>query len=468
MRSVGLVVEDVTVVVDNVAGHERLVKSRIEVALAGARELRNLIIATVLLAGCGPPSTHPGARGQSTTRHKRPCYHVGRQDCIDCDINPYLRGGAAPLKKAARVAIFRLLRFSYSKQNVNDMRFLAIASSQSANDMPESTAPSSCIPGAGALPDTISHPDDALLDAYSRTVSQVARLARPSVAHIRVRRPDKGTGAGSGFVFTPDGFLLTNSHVVHGAKDVIAAFADGTEYRARLIGEDPSTDTAVLRLEGGSTPAVSLGDSGHLRPGQIAIAVGSPLGFEFTVTAGIVSALGRSLPGFGGRVIEDVIQTDAALNPGNSGGPLLDSAGKVIGVNTAAIPSAHGLAFAVAINTAQWIAMELMRHGRVRRAMLGVSVGIAPLPRRWIREHDWPVATGIRVQQVVAESAAAGAGLQAGDWIVGVQGAVVSQLTDLLNWLAGDGAGQVLPLKILRPRSGVLEVLHVLVTPSVP
>jgi S1-C subfamily serine protease len=163
-----------------------------------------------------------------------------------------------------------------------------------------------------------------------------------------------------------------------------------------------------------------------------------------------------------------VIQTDAALNPGNSGGPLLNSAGQVMGVNTAAIPSAHGLAFAVAINTAQWIAMELMRHGRVRRAILGLSASGAPLPRRWIREHNWPVSTGIRVQQVVQGSAAASSGLQAGDWIVGVQGEPISQLSDLLDWLAGDGAGQVLPLKILRPRSGVLKVLHVLVTPTVP
>ncbi|MGH8751860.1 MAG: S1C family serine protease [Burkholderiales bacterium] len=306
-----------------------------------------------------------------------------------------------------------------------------------------------------------------MLDAYSLTVSRVARLARPSVAHITVRRSDSRAGAGSGFVFTPDGFLLTNSHVVHEAKEVNAAFADGAEYRARLIGEDPSTDTAVLRLEGGSTAALLLGDSRRLQPGQIAVAVGSPLGFEFTVTAGIISALGRSLPGFGGRMIEDVIQTDAALNPGNSGGPLLDSAARVIGVNTAAIPSAHGLAFAVAINTAQWIAMELMRHGRVRRASLGVSAGIAPLPRRWIREHDWPAATGLRVQQVVPGSAAADAGMRAGDWIIVVQGEPVSQLSDLLNWLAGNAAGQALPLKILRPRAGLLEILHILVKPAV-
>jgi S1-C subfamily serine protease len=309
--------------------------------------------------------------------------------------------------------------------------------------------------------------DASLLDAYSQTVSRVAGLARPSVAHITVRRSDASTAAGSGFVFTPDGFLLTNSHVVHAAGAVMASFSDGAEFRARLIGDDPSTDTAVLRLEGGSPPALVLGDSRRLIPGQIAVAVGSPLGFEFTVTAGIVSALARSLPGFGGSMIEDVIQTDAALNPGNSGGPLLDSAGRVIGVNTAAIPSAQGLAFAVAINTAQWVASELMRHGRVRRALLGVSAGSAALPRRWVREHDWPVATGLRVQQVAPGSAAAVAGLRAGDWIVGVQGEPVSQLSDLLNWLAGEGAGQVLPLKSLRPRSGVFEITHVLVTPTV-
>ncbi|MFZ0791657.1 MAG: trypsin-like peptidase domain-containing protein [Chromatiaceae bacterium] len=213
---------------------------------------------------------------------------------------------------------------------------------QTQNDTPEPSGPASRVHSLGAPRNAAPAADHVLLDAYSQTVSQVARLARPSVVHISVRRSDYATGTGSGFVFTPDGFLLTNSHVVHDAKEVIAAFADGAEHRARLIGEDPSTDTAVLRLEGSSPPALSLGDSRRLHPGQIAIAVGSPLGFEFTVTAGIVSALGRSLPGFGGDMIEDVIQIDAALNPGNSGGPLLDSAGRVIGVNTAAIPSAHG------------------------------------------------------------------------------------------------------------------------------
>lgn len=333
------------------------------------------------------------------------------------------------------------------------------------SEFPDSRIPSARNQLIGQQP--AAPPADAVLhDAYSQTVSRVARLARPAVAHITVRRADVNAGAGSGFVFTPDGFLLTNSHVVDGAKELHAAFADGAEYRARLIGEDPETDIAVLRLEGGSTVGLLLGDSRELQPGQIAVAVGSPLGYEFTVTAGIVSALGRSLSGFGGRIIEDVIQTDAALNPGSSGGPLLDSAGRVIGVNTAAIPSAQGLAFAVPINTARWIAMELMRHGRVRRARLGVSAGIAPLPRRWAREHEWPVTTGLRVQQVVPGSAAARAGLRAGDWIVGAQGEPVSQLSDLLKLLAGNAAGQALALKILRPRAGVLEIAHFLVTPD--
>lgn len=308
--------------------------------------------------------------------------------------------------------------------------------------------------------------DGALQDAYSRSVSSVARVASPSVAHITVSRARSAGGAGSGFAFTHDGFVLTNSHVVHEAKDVSAAFADGAEYRARLVGEDPDTDVAVLRLEDGSTVGMALGDSRSVEQGQIAIAVGSPLGFEFTVTAGIVSALGRSLMGFGGRMIDDVIQTDAALNPGNSGGPLLNSAGQVIGVNTAAIPSAHGLAFAVAINTVKWTAMELMRHGRVRRGRLGVAAGTASLPRRWVRENDWPVSTAMRIKDVVPGSGAATAGLRSGDWIVGAQGEAVSELSDLLRLLSGDAAEKTLALKVLRPSAGVLHVLHVLLTPS--
>lgn len=309
--------------------------------------------------------------------------------------------------------------------------------------------------------------NDELHDAYSAAVSRVAVLARPSVAHVTVSRAASSRGSGSGFAFTDDGFVLTNSHVVHGATEVVAAFADGAEYRARLVGEDPDTDVAVARLEEGATVGMTLGESRGLSQGQIAIAIGSPLGFELTVTAGIVSALGRSLRGYGGRMIEDVIQTDAALNPGNSGGPLLDSAGRVIGVNTAAITGANGLAFAVAIDTVRATTAELMRHGRVRRGRLGLTAATVPLPRRWVRENGWTAATGIRISEVAPRSAAAVAGLKPGDWIVGADGAPVAQLADLLRHLTGDNAGRALALKILRPNAGVLGAVHMAITPDV-
>ena len=308
--------------------------------------------------------------------------------------------------------------------------------------------------------------DAALLDAYSNTVSRVARVARPSVAHVTVTRARSSEAGGSGFAFTADGFMLTNSHVVHDAKSIVAAFADGAECSARLVGEDPETDVAVLRLEDGSTTPVTLGDSGALQQGQIAVAVGSPLGYELTVTAGIVSALGRTLRGFAGKPIDDVIQTDAALNPGNSGGPLFDSAGRVIGVNTAAIPSAQGLAFAVAINTVKWTTMELMRHGRVRRARLGVAAETATLPRRWVRENEWRASTGVRIKNVERGSAASSADLRSGDWIVGAQGDPVADQGDLLKLLIGDNEGRTLVFKVLRPKAGVLTIAHVMVTPS--
>ena len=308
--------------------------------------------------------------------------------------------------------------------------------------------------------------DDELLDDYSKLVSGVARTAQSSVAHVTVGRSASARGAGSGFAFTKDGFVLTNSHVVHGAREVRAAFADGAEYRARLVGEDPDTDVAVLRLEDGSTVGMELGDSRKVRQGQIAIAVGSPLGFDFTVTAGIVSALGRSLVGFGGRLIDDVIQTDVALNPGNSGGPLLDSAGRVIGVNTATIPSAQGLAFAVAINTVKETIAELMRHGRVRRGRLGVAAGTMPLPRRWMLENQWPAATGVRIENVARDSAAATAGLRPGDWIVGAAGEPIADHADLLRRLTGNSAGTTLTLQVLRPSAGVLRITEVTVTPD--
>ncbi|MDY0748855.1 trypsin-like peptidase domain-containing protein [Paucibacter sp. R3-3] len=303
--------------------------------------------------------------------------------------------------------------------------------------------------------------DLPLLDAYSETVTRVAQTASRAVAHIKARQ-----GSGSGFLFTPDGFALTNAHVVEGAGELRAAFVDGSESAARLLGVDASTDIAVLRLEAHPPAFLELGSSAQLQPGQLAVAVGNPLGFDFTVTAGIVSALGRSLPARGGRLIEDVIQTDVALNPGNSGGPLLDSAAQVIGVNTAVIPSAQGLSFAVSIDTARWVAGELMRHGSVRRGRLGLQCAAMALPRRWIRENEWPAATGIRLVDVVAGGPAAQAGLREGDILIGCDGAPLAQLSDLLKRLAGEGYGRPLVLKLLRPVAGVLTTMYLTVRPA--
>ena len=305
--------------------------------------------------------------------------------------------------------------------------------------------------------------DDALLDAYSQTVSRIARRASAAVAHIQARNRRR-QGSGSGFVFTPDGFIITNSHVVQGGGTLMAAFADGHEHRVRLVGDDPATDTAVLRLDDGSAPPLPLGDSRGLQPGQIAVAVGNPLGFDFSVTAGIVSALGRSLRGYAGRLIEDVIQTDAALNPGNSGGPLLNSAGEVIGVNTAVIPSAQGLCFAVAINTAKWTAGELMRFGEVRRGFIGIAGGTTRLPRRWVHESGWPAATGVRTEQIVEGGPAARAGLRAGDIMVGLDGTTVTEVSGLLALLGRESVGRQLALRFLR--DGTLNQVSVVPEPA--
>ena len=312
--------------------------------------------------------------------------------------------------------------------------------------------------------------DQLLFDTYSATVTRVAEAASAAVAHIRVRKKGRdGTvaaGSGSGFLFTPDGFALTNAHVVEGASELRAAFADGSEGIARLVGQDASADIAVLRLESQPPAFLSLGSSAELKPGQLAVAVGNPLGFDFTVTAGIVSALGRSLPARGGRLIEDVIQTDVALNPGNSGGPLLDSGAQVIGVNTAVIPSAQGLSFAVSVDTARWVAGELMRHGAVRRGRLGVQCAAVALPRRWVRENDWPVATGVRLMGEAPGSPAAQGGLREGDVLIGCDGLPLAQLSDLLKRLAGEGYGRALLLKLLRPVAGTLTPLILTVTPG--
>ena len=291
--------------------------------------------------------------------------------------------------------------------------------------------------------------DDAALDAYSRAVVTAAERAGPAVAHIEVSFGDRA-GSGSGFVFTPDGLLLTNSHVVHGARRIEATFADGLRREADLLGEDPDTDTAILRIGAAGLPTLALGASRNVRVGQLAIALGNPYGFQHTVTAGVVSALGRSLRAQSGRLIDDVLQTDAALNPGNSGGPLLDSRGDVIGVNTAIIPGAQGLCFATAIDTVRWVAMQLLRDGRVRRGYLGFAGATVPLARRIARHFALANTRAVRVESVERDAPAAQAGLEPGDLIVSLDGRVVDGIDDLHRLLTAERIGRAANLTVVR------------------
>jgi S1-C subfamily serine protease len=295
--------------------------------------------------------------------------------------------------------------------------------------------------------------DGHLLDAYSRAVVAAAEGVGPAVAHLEVQQARRGglrRGSGSGFAFTPDGLLATNSHVVHGARAVKATFADGTAYDADLIGDDPDTDIAVLRVGASGLATAPLGRSRSVRVGQLAIAIGNPYGFQHTVTAGVVSALGRSLRATTGRLIDDVIQTDAALNPGNSGGPLVDATGRVIGVNTAIIPMAQGICFATAIDTAQWVIMELLRHGRVRRGYLGLAGANVPLMRRTVRQHALDGDRAVRVESLAPNGPAAHAGLEAGDLIVAFDGTRVGGIDDLHRLLGADRIGRQATVSVLR------------------
>jgi S1-C subfamily serine protease len=296
--------------------------------------------------------------------------------------------------------------------------------------------------------------DDGLLDAYSRAVTGAADRVSPSVVHINASRLGRGgregRGSGSGFVFTSSGYILTNSHVVHGAGRVEVTLADGRRLPADPIGDDPETDLALVRVHADGLTSVALGDSQAVRVGQVAIAIGHPYGFQCTVTAGVISALGRSLRAQSGRLIDDVLQTDAALNPGNSGGPLVNSRGEVIGVNTAMILPAQGICFAIAINTAKFVAGRLIKDGRVRRSRIGVSVQTVALPRRVIQQHGLKVDGGVLVLGVEPGGPAERTGLQEGDVLVGLDEHPVAGIDDLHRLLTEERVNVWTRLKVLR------------------
>ena len=300
--------------------------------------------------------------------------------------------------------------------------------------------------------------DAALLDDYSRVVADVVDRVGPSVVRIDVKRNGRNAGAGSGVIVSSDGLALTNSHVVQGARVVTLTTLEGREAQARVLGDDPDTDLALLRVEADvALPAARLGDSSKLRRGQIAIAIGNPLGFDATVTAGVISALGRSLQSRTGRMIEDVVQTDAALNPGNSGGPLVSSSGEVIGINTAVIMGAQGICFAVASNTANFVAGEIARHGRVRRAYIGIGAGTTAIPRRIVMRLGIEQATGARILSVDQAGPAAQAGALSGDIVMSLDGKAIQTVGDLLRALDAEKIGRTISLDLLR-RSERLRV----------
>ncbi len=307
-----------------------------------------------------------------------------------------------------------------------------------------------------SAPPRSAGPDDAgLLDAYSDAVSTTVTRAGAAVVHLEVEAKrgsaqEPGGGSGSGFFLSPDGYALTNSHVVHGATRVQAHLADGRRLAADLVGEDPHTDLAVVRVSSEAVPCLPLADSDGVRPGQIAIALGSPMGFQQTVTAGIVSGLGRSLRTQTGRTIDNIIQTDAALNPGNSGGPLLNSRGEVIGVNTAIIRPAQGICFAIASNLARWVAGWLIKDGRVRRSYLGVGGQTVPLLRAVVRTYHLEQPTGVMAMGVSAGSPAAFAGLREGDIIIALNASPVRTITDLHQLLTADLIDLPANLTVLR------------------
>ncbi len=299
--------------------------------------------------------------------------------------------------------------------------------------------------------------DEGVLDAYSRAVMRVADTVGPAVVRLDVRRQLRGRdagqqagGSGSGFIFTPDGLIVTNSHVVSGAAKISVTLNDGQVFQADLIGDDPATDLAVVRIDGHKLPVAALGESRGLRVGQLVVAIGNPYGFQCSVTAGVVSALGRSLRSQTGRLMDDVIQTDAALNPGNSGGPLVSSVGEVIGVNTAVILPAQGICFATAIDTAKVTLAQLLKHGRVRRASLGIAGQNIVLPRRMVRNYGLDRDGAVQAASIERGGPASRAGLEQGDIIVGFAGQPVAGFDDLHRLLTEEKLGARVVVSVLR------------------
>jgi S1-C subfamily serine protease len=301
--------------------------------------------------------------------------------------------------------------------------------------------------------------DESLLDTYSQTVSSVVERVSPAVVNLRVENGERRASqqGGSGFAITPDGFILTNSHVVRGARSIEVTMADATTASGRLVGDDPDTDLAVVRIDATPFSFLSFADSKTLRVGQIAIAIGSPYGFQQTVTAGIVSALGRSMRAESGRLMDDILQTDAALNPGNSGGPLVDSTGAVIGVNTAVILPAQGLCFAIASNTAHFVAAWLIKEGKIRRGFLAIAGQNVPIHPRLVRAHRLAQAQGVLVAGIDAGGPADDAGIVVGDIIIAFKGSPVVSIDDLHRLLVGDEIGKRSTLTVIR-RTEIIEL----------
>jgi S1-C subfamily serine protease len=309
----------------------------------------------------------------------------------------------------------------------------------------------------------VTSEDETLLDDYSHTVSSVVERVSPAVANLRVengdrRNPQQG---GSGFAITPDGFILTNSHVVRGARSIEVTMADTTTASGHLVGDDPDTDLAVVRINADTASFLPFADSKKLRVGQIAIAIGSPYGFQQTVTAGIVSALGRSMRAESGRLMDDILQTDAALNPGNSGGPLVDSTGAVIGVNTAVILPAQGLCFAIAANTAHFVAAWLIKEGKMRRSFLAIAGQNIPIHPRLVRAHRLGQSNGVLVAGIDSGGPAEAAGVAVGDIIISFKGSPVVSIDDLHRLLVGNEIGKRSTLTVIRHT----EIIELPITP---